>query len=96
MLAFGHHFGYVSSMAIDLAFKARENRARRAAERQGMILRRNPRRDQRAPDYGSYVLEHAHNGHIVADFGWARHGTPTGADWLADVETHLARGRSPQ
>ena len=36
--------------------KVRENRARRAAERQGLRLTRSRRRDVRALDYGKYWL----------------------------------------
>lgn len=37
--------------------KAVENRLRRVAERQGLILRKNRRRDRRATDYGMWYLE---------------------------------------
>ena len=36
--------------------KVRENRLRRAADRQGLKLRRSPRRDENAIDYGLYAL----------------------------------------
>lgn len=36
--------------------KVRENRLRRAAERQGKLLVKSRRRDLRALDYGLYVL----------------------------------------
>ncbi len=36
--------------------KARENRARRAAFRQGLKLQKNPVRDPNAPDYGTWAL----------------------------------------
>jgi hypothetical protein len=38
------------------AEKVRENRLRRAAERQGLRLRKSGRRDPRALDYGVYWL----------------------------------------
>ena len=79
-------------MARDQGFKVRENRARRAAARQGLELWKNPRRDPRALDYGSYVLVRTFNGKLVADFGWEHPGDPEGADWLADVEAYLDRG----
>jgi hypothetical protein len=37
--------------------KTVENRLRRVAERQGLILRKNRRRDRRATDYGVWFLE---------------------------------------
>ena len=36
--------------------KIRENRLRRMAHRQGFKLRRSPRRDTRAIDYGLYAI----------------------------------------
>ncbi len=36
--------------------KVRENRLRRMAERQGLVLRKSRRRDPRALDYGGYWL----------------------------------------
>jgi hypothetical protein len=36
--------------------KVRENRLRRAAERQGLTLSKSRRRDPRAKDYGTYQL----------------------------------------
>lgn len=40
--------------------KVRENKARRAAERQGYALHRNRRRDPRALGYGTYSLSSRH------------------------------------
>jgi hypothetical protein len=74
-------------------FKVRENRARRAAQRQGLILKKNPRRDSRAADYGSYLLINPDSEWVEADFGWDRVGFPNGPDWLADVEAYLAKKR---
>lgn len=48
-----HRFQYVRFMDID---KARENRLRRAAARQGLTLTKSRRRDPRALDYGKYSL----------------------------------------
>lgn len=45
--------GIVSGMSSD---KVRENRARRAAERQGLTLLKSRRRDRRALGYGRYQL----------------------------------------
>lgn len=36
--------------------KIRENRLRRAAQRQGLTLTKSRRRDPRATDYGKYML----------------------------------------
>ena len=41
---------------MDQDEKVRINRARRAAARQGLALRRTRRRDRRALDYGTYAL----------------------------------------
>jgi hypothetical protein len=51
---------------MDPALKARENRARRAAERQGLILVKSRRRDPRALGYGRYRLDKASTGRTVA------------------------------
>ena len=42
--------------------KVRENRLRRAAKRQGFILERSRRRDERATAYGLYGLRYLDNG----------------------------------
>jgi hypothetical protein len=63
--------------------KVRENRLRRMAARQGMMLRKSPRRDPRAWDYNTWMVCDADTGLVV----WA---TPHGygidlksiADWL--------------
>lgn len=68
--------------------KIRENRLRRMAERQGLRLSKNGRRDPRAYDYGSYMLVNENNV-IVADFGWDRPRSPEGTSWLDDIETYL-------
>lgn len=70
--------------------KTRENRLRGTAKRQGLELRRNPRRDPRAVDYGSYVLANPVTGTIVADFGWEVPGwRKPGNSHLDDVEDYL-------
>ena len=43
-------------MSTDSELKARENRARRAAQRQGLVIRKSPRRDPRARDYGGWQI----------------------------------------
>lgn len=40
----------------DTAYKTRENRLRRVAERQGLTFRKARRMDTRAIDYGHYYL----------------------------------------
>ena len=49
-------------MTID---KAHENRARRAAERQGLTLSRSRRRDPRSLGFGTYGLRDAATGAVV-------------------------------
>lgn len=41
---------------VDTAYKTRENRLRRVAERQGLAFSKSRRRDPRAVDYGHYYL----------------------------------------
>lgn len=50
---------------ITTAEKTRETRLRRAAERQGLVLKRSRRRDPRAFDYGRYWLVAGERGHEV-------------------------------
>jgi hypothetical protein len=46
--------------------KVRENRLRRAAQRQGLELRKSPRRDPRALDYGTWLVVNTRSvGHPV-------------------------------
>ena len=78
---------------MDQSIKVRENRLRRMAGRQGLRLLKNPRRDPRAIDYGSYMLVDA-NRVMVADFGWDHAGFPEGASRLDDVEAWLTRSGS--
>jgi hypothetical protein len=84
--------GIISGM--DQSEKVRLNRLRRMASRQGIQLVKNPRRDPRAIDFGTYMLVSAENPEeMVADFGWAYAGRPEGASWLDDIEAYLT---SPQ
>jgi len=46
--------------------KIRENRLRRAAQRQGLMLAKSRRRDPRATDYGTYMLLDAQTNTVVA------------------------------
>jgi hypothetical protein len=68
--------------------KVREDKLRRMAQRQGLYLVKNPRRDPRAIDYGTYMLT-APDKLPVADFGWVCPGAPEGSTHLDDVETWL-------
>ena len=65
--------------------KVRENRLRRAAERQGLRLVKSRRRDPRAFDYGKYMLVDVQTSGVV-------HGLVAGhigAD-LDDIEAYLS------
>lgn len=67
--------------------KARENRARRAAQRQGYRLVKNPRRDPLGLGFGGYRIADQEDGAVVASFGWdERPGT---ADRLTEAEAWL-------
>ena len=45
--------------------KVAENKLRRMAKRQALILKRSPRRDRLAVDYGQYALVDAATGNLV-------------------------------
>ena len=64
LLAFWYRFWYDSGMVTDKDTKARENRLRRAAERQGLTLEKCRYRDHRALGYGTYRL--VQNGYVIA------------------------------
>ena len=67
--------------------KARENRLRRAAERQGLRLMKSRRRDPRAIGYGTYMLVDPNTTAMVA------RSLPDGYGLsLDDVERDLGRG----
>jgi hypothetical protein len=68
--------------------KIREDRLRRMARRQGLQLVKNPRRDLRAVDYGSYMLV-GPDSLPVADFGWICASAPEHGTHLDDVEAWL-------
>ena len=65
--------------------KVRENRLRRAAERQGLFLHKTRRRDPRAIDYGLWMLVDAATNTVAA------HGAKH--EWLTldEVEEYLTR-----
>jgi len=67
--------------------KARENRARRAAGRQGYHLEKNPRRDPRGTGFGGWRITDPKTGQIVAEFGWD--SRPGGTDRLTEAEAWL-------
>lgn len=48
--------------------KVRENRLRRMAKRQGLVLKKSPRRDPQALDYGRYWLVGAPGDYAVDGF----------------------------
>jgi hypothetical protein len=50
----------------DADYKVLENRLRRAAKRQGLVLIKSRSRDPRAIDYGGYMLADAENNTAVA------------------------------
>jgi hypothetical protein len=64
--------------------KIRENRLRRAAQRQGLMLAKSRRRDIHATDYGTYMLLDAQASAVVAS--GARSGYRMSLD---DIEAEL-------
>ena len=69
---------------MDDTDKVRENRLRRAAQRQGLTLAKSRRRDPRAYDWGTYMLVDAQTGAVVAS--GARSGYMMSLD---DIEAEL-------
>ena len=76
---------------MDRTEKVRENRLRRAARRQGLMLVKSRRRDRGAADYGTYGIIDPQRDAWVAWRG--AHGY--GMD-LDRVEAWLARPRQPR
>jgi hypothetical protein len=71
------------------AGKARENRPRRIAARQGLHLMKSRARDRQAPDFGTYMLTDPATNLLVAS------GLQNGYSLsLDDVERALHRGNS--
>ena len=64
--------------------KIRENRLRRAAQRQGLALTKSRRRDPRAYDYGTYMLLDTSTNAVVASGSQSGYGMN-----LDDIETAL-------
>lgn len=75
-------------MLSSMSDKVRENRLRRMADRQGLVLEKCRRRDPLAIGFGTFMLIDAGTGAVVAS------GLPGGYGLtLADVEEHLTRPR---
>jgi len=72
----------LSGMTTSTPEKVRENRLRRMAERQGLVLQKSRRRDPRAVDFGRYWLIDPYDSNaLVAGDQWG---------WdLDDIETYL-------
>lgn len=68
---------------VDREIKARENRARRAAERQGYKLVKSARRDPRVNDYGRWWLVDVETTALVVGDRWGA--------LLSEVEEWLDR-----
>jgi hypothetical protein len=68
--------------------KVRENRARRAARRQGLALRKSKQRDPHGLTHGTYMLVDAATEAVIAA-SWT--GSGYGLT-LAQIEEHLFRG----
>ena len=64
--------------------KIRENRLRRAAQRQGLMLTKSRRRDPRAYDYGTYMLVDHQTNTLVAGSSQSGYGLS-----LDEIETAL-------
>ncbi len=71
-------------MGEDEVLKVTENRIRRAAQRQGLMLQKSRRRDPRAYDYGTYRLIDGRHNALVAGDQVSSYGMT-----LADVEETL-------
>jgi hypothetical protein len=77
---------FASMSGMSEAAKARENRLRRAALRQALLLAKSRRRDARAYGFGMYrLLDEATNTLVAGE-----HATGYGYDY--DVEGYLNRG----
>jgi hypothetical protein len=82
-------------MASDITrkdVKVRENRLRRAAERQGFKLHKSRRRDPQQWAYGGYWLTNAANGDVIRL--WNTEGLPNFGVTLDVIETFLKMSRT--
>jgi hypothetical protein len=69
---------------MEQEMKVKENRLRRAAERQGLVLQKSRRRDPRAIDFGGYMLVDVVKNFVVMG------GSPNAfSASLDDVEAYL-------
>ena len=59
---------------MHVASRAREKRARRAAQRQGLALRKSRKRDPRSLDFDRWLIE-GEDGGVIA--GASSHGRPS-------------------
>jgi hypothetical protein len=73
------------------ARKVRENRLRRMALRQGLVLEKSPRRDPRALDYGLWRIGRKKPRGIAWEKGVPRGNYPATLD---DIERRLTGGKS--
>lgn len=71
--------------------KAHENKLRRMADRQGLMLQKSRTRDRRALTYGGYQLVDEENGEVVLGQGNIGRGY---ASSLEEVESYLNRSRA--
>ena len=69
--------------------KTRENRLRRMADRQGLVLQKSRRRDPQAIDYGGWQITDGNNWLVFGE----RAGRGYGAS-LDEIEEWLARPRT--
>lgn len=69
--------------------KVRENRLRRMAERQGLALKKSRRRDERALDFGTYMLVDPYRNSVIVA-GDRNRGYGLSLD---EIEAELAEGR---
>ena len=74
--------------------KVRENRLRRAADRQGLILVKSRRRDPRALDYGTFGLVDSRTGAVVAQ--GSERGFGLTLDQVEDYVTRDPKGAIPR
>jgi hypothetical protein len=87
--SFPHRYWYALSMATSIADKARENRLRRMAERQGLLLQKSRRRDRRALSFGTYWLVDPYTNTLALhDHTLSRHSEIVGVS-LDDIERYL-------
>jgi hypothetical protein len=74
---------------MDQSLKVRENRARRAAARQGFAIVKSRRRDPNAIDFGGYMIVDPSTNSVVLNCA------PVGLS-IQDVEEFLSTKRRPR